>query len=434
MSEVTGTLLGSWYAAPEDGGGTDEIVLTFLANGTFFVADKGTVANDPNGTSGVEWGSYTWDESTGAFSASLAANTDGEWGMSHAGEVQLRAVGNVLTLIGSEGSMELARLVSVPPTILGSWYASFPNDGDQPHVQVTFLADGTYMLVSAGLSPGPDAHTGLEWGQYTWNQGTGAFTSSASINTDDQWGFSHAGITNIQVSGDQITLTDSFGTFQVGRVPNGQSTSAHAGTGAAETILGTAGADTLIGLGANDTLDGGAGIDTAVYATVRSNYTLTQAVGGFTVQAAAGAEGTDSLTAVERLSFSDAKVALDIDGNAGMAVKMLGAVAGAGAAASAYYVGLLMSYLDAGVSHEVLMQGVLDVVLGPGATDEAVVTLLYTHIAGAAPGAQTVSFLAGLINDRGLTQAEFGVLAAEHDANLANVNIVGLAATGVEYI
>ena len=87
MSDSTTTgsaLLGSWYAA-NPGGGTDQIVFTFLANGTFLIADKGTAARDPSGQSGLEWGSYTWDASTGAYSATYTINTDGQWGLSNSG-------------------------------------------------------------------------------------------------------------------------------------------------------------------------------------------------------------------------------------------------------------------------------------------------------------------------------------------------------------
>jgi hypothetical protein len=159
QSLVTGAIVGSWYASAP-GGGTDQIVFTFFSNGKFMVSDKGTVANDPNGTSGIEWGDYTWNPATGAFTTTFLSNTDGEWGMSHAGTLTMAAAGNTLTVGGGEGSMPLTRLVPVPGSIVGSWYAQYPNDGDLENLVVTFLADGTYLIASEGIPPGPDARDG----------------------------------------------------------------------------------------------------------------------------------------------------------------------------------------------------------------------------------------------------------------------------------
>jgi len=43
---------------------------------------------------------------------------------------------------------------------------------------------------------------------------------------------------------------------------------------------------------------------------------------GYTVTDTAGADGTDTLINVERLQFSDAKVAIDTSGNAGQAYRL----------------------------------------------------------------------------------------------------------------
>jgi hypothetical protein len=76
---------------------------------------------------------------------------------------------------------------------------------------------------------------------------------------------------------------------------------------------------TLTGGAGSATLDGGAGVDTAVYAGTRASHTITRTDGGVTVKHAAG---TDTLVSVERLKFSDALVALDTAGNAGMAYRL----------------------------------------------------------------------------------------------------------------
>jgi len=429
QSLVTGAIVGSWYASAP-GGGTDQIVFTFFSNGHFMVSDKGTTANDPSGSSGIEWGNYTWNPATGAFTTTFLSNTDGEWGMSHAGTLTMAAAGNTLTLSGTEGSMPLTRLVPVPGSIVGSWYAQYPNDGDLENLVVTFLADGTYLVASEGAPPGPDARDGLEWGHYTWNPSTGAFTTTNEINTDGEWGFSDAAITNIQLAGNALTLTSNEGSFPIFRVPNAQP--AGGATAGPDSLNGTPASDTFTGGGGNDTIEGFAGIDTANYSLARSNYTITKGAGSFTVAAGTGTEGTDTLSHVERLHFSDTNVAMDLSGNAGTTAKILAAVFGPSSVSVREYVGIGLSYLDAGVSYADLIQGAMNVALGSSTpSNTAVVNLLYTNVAGTAPSAFDLQMFVGLLDSQVLTQSALAILAADSQVNQMNINLAGL--TGIEF-
>jgi len=63
----------------------------------------------------------------------------------------------------------------------------------------------------------------------------------------------------------------------------------------------------LFGGDGNDTLNGGADHDTALYLGNRSAYTI-----GFGASAVSGPEGSDTLTSIERLDFSDEKLAFDL--------------------------------------------------------------------------------------------------------------------------
>jgi hypothetical protein len=76
-----------------------------------------------------------------------------------------------------------------------------------------------------------------------------------------------------------------------------------------QRITGTDRNDVISGLGGNDSLDGGAGIDTANYSGARSDYTITGTDTGFIIKdnRVANSDGTDKLTNIENLSFSDAK-------------------------------------------------------------------------------------------------------------------------------
>jgi uncharacterized delta-60 repeat protein len=95
------------------------------------------------------------------------------------------------------------------------------------------------------------------------------------------------------------------------------------GTAGANILRGGAGSDMLAGNGGGDLLDGGSGIDTAVYSWKLADYTIAHSGSATTVT---GPGGKDSLTAVERLHFADADIAIDIDGNAGQLYRLYQAI------------------------------------------------------------------------------------------------------------
>ena len=87
------------------------------------------------------------------------------------------------------------------------------------------------------------------------------------------------------------------------------------GTGASQTLAGGNFNDTLSGLGGDDRLYGHGGSDTAVFSGARANYSIVSNSGPagttFTVTdlRAGSPDGTDTLTGIETLQFSDATVA-----------------------------------------------------------------------------------------------------------------------------
>ncbi|MCT4554418.1 MAG: tandem-95 repeat protein [Pelagimonas sp.] len=81
-----------------------------------------------------------------------------------------------------------------------------------------------------------------------------------------------------------------------------------------DSILGGAGIDTLSGGSGDDTMDGGTaggGGDVVTYSGPQSNYVITLgALGAATVQDTVGSEGTDTITDVSILRFSDGDVVI----------------------------------------------------------------------------------------------------------------------------
>lgn len=196
-------------------------------------------------------------------------------------------------------------------------------------------------------------------------------------------------------------------------------------------VNGTAGNDVLANTAGNDAFDGGAGVDTAVFAGARSGYTLTQTATGFSISGAA--TGTDTLANVERLQFADAKLALDLAGNAGTTAKILGAVFGVDSLANESYVGIGLYYLDGGMSYADLMRLALDARLGPGYSVADEVRLIYHNLIGIQPSADDIAYWEGTVAADQFTPESLAVFAADHELNTAHINLTGLAGTGIEY-
>lgn len=197
-----------------------------------------------------------------------------------------------------------------------------------------------------------------------------------------------------------------------------------------DRLEGRDGDDRLMGGGGNDVLIGGIGIDTAVYAGPRSRYTIGPSGNNRSIADTTGPEGSDTLSGIERLQFGDIRLALDLDGRAGQVAKLLGAVFGAPAVANRAYVGIGLSLLDGGTSYEALAA------LAVSATGKSapadVVALLWSNVVGSPPSAQQAQPYIDLLNG-GMSIAQLTVLAADTSINSGNINLVGLAQSGLEF-
>ena len=210
-------------------------------------------------------------------------------------------------------------------------------------------------------------------------------------------------------------------------------------TGAAgnDILSGNAVANRLQGGAGNDRLAGLAGIDTAVYSGTRSEYTLavgSSASASTTVtdnRTTGSSDGTDTVQTVERFTFADVNVAIDIDGNGGKAARLLGTVFGASAVSNKQFVGIALSLLDGGMDYGQLASAAMGLM---GKTSNAdVVALLWTNLFGSAPTSeQSVSVVAAM--DNGLTVGALTVLVAESSFMADRINLVGLSQTGIEFI
>ncbi|MCB1665479.1 MAG: Ig-like domain-containing protein [Pseudomonadales bacterium] len=255
-------------------------------------------------------------------------------------------------------------------------------------------------------------------------------TANLSPGTQYQLSFGSGAI--VDTSGNALTAQSAY-TFTTAGTATPVNLQLQ-GTSGNDTLTGQSGADTLTGLGGNDTLDGGAGIDTAVYSAARSRYQITHNGNQLTVQDTAGTDGTDQLSNIERLKFQDQGIAFDLDGNAGTAAKILGAIAGAAAVQNKEYVGIALNLLDQGTSAEQLATAALNVMLGNNATSTRVVELIFQNVVGSAPDANSLALYSGMLDRGELSAGQLGVLASNTDLNLQHIDIVGLAQTGLDYL
>ena len=223
-----------------------------------------------------------------------------------------------------------------------------------------------------------------------------------------------------------VSVTDLFGDIS-GSMGNDQLV----GTSNSETVQGLEGRDSLNGRGGSDYLIGGSDIDVALYAGARSQYRITEK--GTKITALSTDEGTDTLAEIERVAFSDATLAFDINGRAGTVARYLGVVFGSSSTSNKAYVGIGLKLLDDGSSDAQLMQLALTARLGPEFTPAAEIDLLYQNLLGRHADAAELARWTSEIEGGTFNMVSLAQMAAQLDLNAVNINLAGLAEEGLPY-
>jgi len=188
----------------------------------------------------------------------------------------------------------------------------------------------------------------------------------------------------------------------------------------------------LYGTVADDLIDGAGGVDT-FYVNGRSNEFEVTFTSQWRVVDLTGLYGVDFLSGVERIRFDNKKLAIDLDGNAGVAAKILGTLWGKESVENPTFVGIVLHYLDSGVSYEALLDLALGAILGANKTNEAIVELVFTNLIGEAPTQDVKTELASYMDSVAYSQAGFARAIADLELNATNINLVGLSDTGLQY-
>ena len=274
-----------------------------------------------------------------------------------------------------------------------------------------------------------------------------SLTINPSINLSFDMGY--------QVDITAGTFKDLFGNeFPALTTYNFTTVSSIIGTAAGEILYGTAYEDNMLGHGGNDTLigglgsdliDGGDGLDTLKFTgafgdSSFSNYSIKKLSNGNWAVSYSGpviaiypppaTDGIDTLVNVERLQFTDTGFALDLDGNAGITAKVIGAVLGKKAVKNPNYVGIGLSYLDKGMSYSDL--GALALNAVEASTNDSIVSKLWLNVMGSPASAIEKAPFVKMLSD-GMAPGDLVVLAADTVFNTDNIELVGLVQTGIEY-
>ena len=233
-----------------------------------------------------------------------------------------------------------------------------------------------------------------------------------------------AALSNLGLAGGTVHGGPIHGTRYADTIP---------GTAGRDVIDGRAGRDLIKASAGTDEIDGGSDLDTVAYAGPREAYAVSFNGAWFKVAARPGSmatEGTSELRRVERVQFSDGGLALDLDGQAGQVARLLGAVFGADAVADQRLAGTGLSLLAQGMSYEALAAAAVS--FAGKAAHADIVDLLWNNIVGTALPAAERAYWVGLLDD-GLSVGAFTAMVADTSLNAANIDLTGLASSGLAY-
>ncbi|MCC2972097.1 DUF4214 domain-containing protein [Massilia sp. IC2-476] len=197
---------------------------------------------------------------------------------------------------------------------------------------------------------------------------------------------------------------------------------------------GDSGQHLVAGIG-SERLGGFAGVDTVSYAGVRSNFTvIREGSASATVIDHVGNSGVDTLASVERIAFSDASLALDIDGIAGKAYRLYQAAFNRTPDKGG--VGYWIKMMDAGQTLEQVAFNFANSpefkqMYGANASDAQFVELLYNNVLHrSAEGAGRDYWLEAL-GEKHLPRAQVLAYFSESAENQAQV--IGAIQNGIEF-
>ena len=172
------SIIGGWQA---DGVADDQTIVLTVIDGTNYMLSHGNGAiPDPAGQAGIEYGTYTWDEITGAFAFTTVTDTTGVFGISHSTFDNIVISGDTMTIsTAGVGPETFTRVTGTALTI----------DTTPDAILFTDLIDvaldtpvSTEILNITGIDT--DTYISITGGEYSLNGGAFTSTAGTAVNGD----------------------------------------------------------------------------------------------------------------------------------------------------------------------------------------------------------------------------------------------------------
>lgn len=195
--------------------------------------------------------------------------------------------------------------------------------------------------------------------------------------------------------------------------------------------------DTIKGQPGTDFFDGGLGLDTVVYNGPMERYTINKTGNRYVVSEPTGSDDTDYLINIERLQFSNTKVALDMKGNAGDAARLIGALLGPSYVKDKALAGVVIGLLDQNYSTQTIATLGLGtstyIGLAGSSSNEDFVKHVFKNVIGRPPVEAELQTYVGMLS-AGTSQAALAVMAADTEFTAEKIGLAGLILNGWEFI
>ena len=252
-----------------------------------------------------------------------------------------------------------------------------------------------------------------------------------------------SGVTLNLSSGSESTLGLLSTVFTSGRNGNGTQIENAVGTIWGDSIYGNQYNNLLKGGGGNDSMNGAAGLDVAQYSSHKSNFIITgtnprpdgETYFNWTVTDIHGTEGRDTVSNIERLSFSDVNVALDTTANPGEAYRIYKAAFDR--APDLVGLGFWINALDNGHSALEMASGFTNSpefisLYGANNSNDDYLNLLYNNVLDRDGDLGGHAFWLGHLDAGTVTREKLLIDFSESIENKANV--IDLIANGIDYM
>ena len=419
---------------------TSKSAPTYVLSTASASVDEGSIATFSLVTTNVAAGTSINYTITGLSSADVTG------GLSGTATVDTSGLATILVPVAADFTTEGAETLTV--TAQGKSASITVNDTSKAAVVPSYALSAVSTSVDEGSSAAftltttnvaggtsiPYTVTGVSAADVTG----GALSGTAIVNSSGTATISIPVAADVTTEGAETLTVTAQGKSAAIAVND----TSKAPTTTAPTVTGTANDDTIANTVGSKSIDGGSGKDTLKYTNSSAAFVINQ-VAGATVVTNTATGDVDTLSNVERLTFADQSVALDMGAAqpAGATALLLGAVLGRDLMlAKKELLGAVIDLFDQGYTLQQLSGAVMrlpiwDVLTGKATpTNTDIANYLLTTVNGSAPSASLLASSAAALNNETFpTQGSLLASLAASPANVLGVKLTELSANGLPF-